>query len=132
MVMTVPRQNIALPSVLVNQSQAARLNRAQDVSPELARQVIHLSLPKTASGPSNVLQSSCNNVTYLILRELPPQSSTWMVLILTFSRAMTFSRTTIGFQDGQYSLILSLSFRFGHDRITWIGFAESGGPGCAS
>lgn len=32
MAMTVPRQNIALLSVLVNQSQAARLNGAQDVS----------------------------------------------------------------------------------------------------
>jgi hypothetical protein len=41
MAMTVPRQNIALLSVLVNQSQAARLNRAQDVSPELVRQPIH-------------------------------------------------------------------------------------------
>jgi hypothetical protein len=41
MAMTVPRQNIALLSVLVNQSQAARLNRAQDVSPELVRQLIH-------------------------------------------------------------------------------------------
>jgi hypothetical protein len=41
MAMTVPRQNIALLSVLVNQSQAACLNRAQDVSPELVRQLIH-------------------------------------------------------------------------------------------
>jgi hypothetical protein len=38
---TVPRQNTAPLSVLVNQSQAARLNRAQDVSPELVRQLIH-------------------------------------------------------------------------------------------
>jgi hypothetical protein len=41
MAMTVPWQNIALLSVLVNQSQAARLNRAQDVSPELVRQLMH-------------------------------------------------------------------------------------------
>lgn len=41
MAMTVPRENIALLSVLVNQSQAACLNRAQDVSPELVRQLIH-------------------------------------------------------------------------------------------
>jgi hypothetical protein len=41
MAMTVRRQNIALLSVLVNQSQAACLNRAQDVSPELVRQLIH-------------------------------------------------------------------------------------------
>ena len=43
---TVPRQNIATLSVLVNQRQAARLNRAQDVSPELVSQLIHrLILP---------------------------------------------------------------------------------------
>ena len=41
MAMTVPRQTIALLGVLINQSQAARLNRAQDVSPELVRQLIH-------------------------------------------------------------------------------------------
>jgi len=41
MAMTVPRQTITLLGVLINQSQAARLNRAQDVSPELVRQLIH-------------------------------------------------------------------------------------------
>jgi len=41
MTMTVPRHITATLSVLVNQSQAARLNRTQNVSPELLLQVIH-------------------------------------------------------------------------------------------
>jgi len=41
MAMPLPRQKTALLGVLVNQSQAARLNRAQDVSPELLPELIH-------------------------------------------------------------------------------------------
>jgi len=38
----------------------------------------------------------------------------------------------MGLQDGQDSLILALSFLFGHGRITLLELAKGDGPGCAS